>query len=166
MIDWKLQNHMFPWPSFRAAPDAVWILRRPTLLHICVYAALWHGNTLHLQHSHMLIYSLVIFYIFIIITSKHFDMHACTMHLPGSVMACTHVYDPLDPDTFWETLGGRQRPCRALWDRWGDSSGPRKADDNNNNNNNVVLLRFWLTVKGKQLGLIHSRMSLYVWRTA
>lgn len=67
-------------------------------------------------------------------------MHACTMHLPGSVMACTHVYDPLDPDTFWETLGGHQRPCRALWDRWGDSSGPRKADDNNNNN--VVLLRF------------------------
>ena len=48
----SFQLHLlFPWPSFRAAPDTVWILCRPTVLHICVCAAVWHSYTLNLEQN-------------------------------------------------------------------------------------------------------------------
>lgn len=53
------------------------------------------------------------------------------MHPPGFEMAHTHVYDPLDPDVFWETLGGHHWPCRVSWDRRCDSPYLQRADDKN-----------------------------------
>lgn len=53
------------------------------------------------------------------------------MNPPGSEMAHRHAYDLLDPAGFWETVGGRCWPCRAPWDRWGDSPYPQQADQDN-----------------------------------
>jgi len=119
-------QEMFLWPGFRAAPDTVWILSRPALLHICVRAALWHGYTLHLERDTN--------------TQKHFIIQGrYTQHeddpwgaqLPAFWTPRTRVWDPLDPDVFWETLCGRRWPCRAPWDRLGGSSCPQQADNNN-----------------------------------
>lgn len=121
-------------PGLGAAPDTVWILCRPAVVHIRVCAASGHRYTPHLQHNTTLPFNP---------TDEHGCVCVCVytvQYTPRFPAEHKCVDDPPGPLVIGETPGGRLWLCTARWHRKCEGVCPLQADNNNNNNNSVIYL--------------------------